>query len=389
MALPICKCRGFTNPVMILVRTSLDTPTFLSSTSCRSSARTGLSWLLRWNSATRHIATSQNLRARPKPSAKTAKSTRPSPSPAVRTAPAPTPAPTPSPTPSLAKAIDSAPQLGYAQSLARRGAPTTLYEAAPHRMFLFSSYMAGLFGVLAGGVNVWFNVYNPPEGTAPWIIWSFGAVGICMAALGTRFAMMPAAVVRSITVLPAPAAASASAAASPASKAKAAVSAAAGAAAAATATAASPAAPRVLLEIKARRMSPFPFLPLKRLRVDPGAVLMKARLYNPPPRAPTAAELAAQREADEARRAAERQYELDHIMTAPFRHGAWAAGTILSGIRRGLTGEGFAPLIVNGHRYKLDITKAYVLDDGRALDRIVRIDEDPELHRAAKLVYSK
>ena len=399
MALPISKCRGFANPAILLVRTSLDTPILLAPLStCRSSARTGASCFRRWNYATRHIATSRHLCARPtlhSNAAKTPPAThsvskpRPpppsSPSPTARTtsartpAPGPNPNPTPSTTTTLTKALESAPQIGYAQSLARRGTPTTLYEAAPQRMFLFSSYMAGLFGVLAGGVNVWFNVYSPPEGTSPWIIWSFGAVGICMAALGTRFAMMPAAVVRSITILPSSATASTSAAAAAASPA---------ASAKAAASAAAAPSPRVLLEIKARRMAPFPFLPLKRLRVEPGSVSMKARLYNPPrTREPTPAEAAARREAEAARREAERQYERDHIMTAPFRHGAWAAGTVMSGIRRGLTGEGFAPLIVDGAHYKLDITNAYVLDEGRALDRVVRIDEDPALHRAAKLLY--
>ena len=77
---------------------------------------------------------------------------------------------------------------------------------------------------LAAGANMWFNVYYPPEGTKAWITYAFGAVGIVMAAFGTRFAMMPAAMVRSITVLPAATKAGAGSSSSPAAKAAAAAS---------------------------------------------------------------------------------------------------------------------------------------------------------------------
>lgn len=116
---------------------------------------------------------------------------------------------------------------------------------------------------------------------------------------------------------------------------------------------------------------------------------MKARLYNAPPAGAAAQKTAAERRAEEARRKAARQYELDHIMTAPFRDGARAAGTVMAGIRRGITGEGFAPLIVNGVKYKLDITSAYALDEGRALDRVVRVEEDPSLHRLASRLFKR
>lgn len=49
-------------------------------------------------------------------------------------------------------------------------------------------------------------------------------------------------------------------------------------------------------------------------------------------------------------------------------------GGILSNFRRGVTGEGFAPIEVDGLKFKLDITDAYVLEEGRALDRLVKIE---------------
>lgn len=150
-----------------------------------------------------------------------------------------------------------------------------------------------------------------------------------------------------------------------------------------TTPSAAPAAP-VLLEIRARRTTPFPFLPLKRIIVEPHQVVMKARLYNKHPAGgPLSAHAQAKSAAEERRRReAARQYERDHLMTAPFRHGAWAAGTVLAGIRRGLTGEGFAPVEVGRTKYKLDITGGYALEDGRALDRIVRVEENPKFAAA-------
>ncbi|KAL7626295.1 hypothetical protein AAE478_003066 [Parahypoxylon ruwenzoriense] len=259
----------------------------------------------------------------------------------------------------LPRSVQSPSHLGYAQQLADKSSPTTLYEVGPHNGFLFSSYMAGLFSMSGAGINIWVNVYNIPVGM-PWVVpAAFGAVGVALAAFGTRFALMPAGMIHSITVL--------SAKPSKASRGS------------------DPrkplpsAAVPVRLEIKARRNLPFPFLPLQRLEVDPNSVVMKAALYNRKP-VPSEYQKMLMKKEEDARRKKEREYDMDHLMTAPFRHAWQAARLLFGGIRRGITGEGFAPIIIDGIRYKLDITSAYALDEGRALDRIVRIERDPALH---------
>ncbi|KAI5867998.1 hypothetical protein GGS23DRAFT_591803 [Durotheca rogersii] len=248
------------------------------------------------------------------------------------------------------------PFLSYAQQLADKTSPTTLYEVGPQRAFLFSSYAAGFFCMSAAAANVWINVYNVPEGIPTVVPVAFGAVGIFLAAFGTRFAMTPSSMIRAINVLP-----NKSVKAGPG----------------AVATSAQP----VRLEIVTRRSMPFPFLPLRRFEVDPNNVVMKANLYNPKPAPSEYAKMLAKRE-EEAQRKRDREYEMNHLMTAPFRHGGKAISLAFSKLRRGLTGEGFAPIIINGVHYKLDITSAYALEDGRALDRIVRVEKDPNLHRA-------
>ncbi|KAI0834953.1 hypothetical protein F5Y06DRAFT_277617 [Hypoxylon sp. FL0890] len=246
-----------------------------------------------------------------------------------------------------------APRLSYAQKLADKSSPTTLYEAGPNRVFLFSSYAAGLVTLAGAAANIWFNVYNPPEGIHYAVPYAFGAVGIVMAYLGTRFALMPAGVIRSIKVLPARAAK----ASSPTAK---------------TTPLSAPALP-VRLEIEARRNLPFPGLPLRRFEADPNNVFLKVPMYNRKA-APSDYEKMLMKREEEARRKKEREYEMNHLMTAPFRHAMQAFGLLFKSFRRGLTGEGFAPITIDGVKYKLDITSAYVLEQGRALDRLVRIE---------------
>lgn len=250
------------------------------------------------------------------------------------------------------------PLLSYAQQLANKPVPTTLYETGPQGVFLCSSYIAGLVSFGAAGINIWFNVYNVPEG----IHWvapvAFGIMGVIMAAIGTRFALMPAGAIRSIKVLPA-------------RPGKAPVS---------IAKSATLENIPVRLEVEVRRNFPIPGSTIRRFQVNPDKVVMKAPMYNRPP-ATSEYDSVLQKQQEEARRKQARQYDMDHLMTAPFRHGFQAFSMLFANFRRGLTGEGFAPVTIDETNYKLDITSAYALEDGRALDRIVRIEEDPGLSR--------
>ncbi|KAI1212958.1 uncharacterized protein F4807DRAFT_412212 [Annulohypoxylon truncatum] len=218
-----------------------------------------------------------------------------------------------------------APQLNFAQSLASNDTPTTLYEVEPQKMFLFSSYTAGFFCIAGAAVNIILNVYNLPEGMHFLVPVAFGAMGIGMAIIGTRYALMPSGVVRSIKVLPARSVKNSD----PAAK------------------AASSTDPPVRLQVEVRRSIPFMY---KRFEVDPKDISMVARLYN----------------------LTEDNPPEDTLLprNSMFKH-----------FRRGITGEGFAPIFINDVQYKLDIIAAYVLDEGRALDRIVRIKKSPIVER--------
>ncbi|KAI1450836.1 hypothetical protein F5Y02DRAFT_366058 [Annulohypoxylon stygium] len=195
--------------------------------------------------------------------------------------------------------------------------PSVLYEAAPHKVFLFSSYWAGFSCIIGAGANFMVNVFYAPEGIHYLVPFAMSLVGIAMTVIGTKFALNPAGVVRSIKILPAKAVQSSNPAA----------------------TTGVPLSPPVKLEVEVRRPIPFTY---HRYEVDPKSIVMPAPLYN-------------------------RKEHNDDESILP-------RGGILSNFRRGVTGEGFAPIEVDGLKFKLDITDAYVLEEGRALDRLVKIE---------------
>lgn len=136
------KCRGFTHPVILLIRSSVQ-PCARSQPPSFSSSRPVTSPVslppAPGRLATRLLSTSRTRAAQ-----------------AVKTG---VPRPTAAPRPPAGAG-------SYARLLAQAKHGTVLYEAAPQKVFLASSYAAALFCVGGGVVNMYFNVYNPPAGTA-------------------------------------------------------------------------------------------------------------------------------------------------------------------------------------------------------------------------------
>ncbi|KAI0460670.1 hypothetical protein F5B21DRAFT_452695 [Xylaria acuta] len=325
MTSPMAQCRGFTHPFVLLVRSTLR-----SRSSPESYTRTTTSLL--------RLPTQPSRQRRSFSSCRTLCNKK-------KTLPPTSTKPATSPLADKIKTLN----VGYAQRLAMRSKPTTLYEAAPQTGFLISSYGASFFCFGSAAINSWFNVFNLPPGISQWVPVGFGVISFVFAALGTVFAMRPASIIRSIQLLPN------------------------------TAAQQAPGSPsqRVLLEVTARRIAPIP-LPVKHIRVEPENVVLVNRMQHRPV-VLTREEMTAKKLEDEKRRKAEREYELDHLMTAPFRDASRASSTLMGNIRRGLTGEGFAPVFINGVRYKLDIEGGYALENGQVLDRLVKIQPDPEL----------
>ncbi|KAI1115923.1 hypothetical protein F5Y14DRAFT_408622 [Nemania sp. NC0429] len=335
MTSPMPPFRGFTHPLVLLVRSC----TLRSRYSLESSIRNATSRPAPLSSPSRHRTQFTSCRA--------LYST-------IKKANTPPTGPKPSKPVAVGPLAEKTHPLapygdGYARRLAMKSRPTLLYEAPPQTAFLISSYAAGLFCFGGAAINSWFNVFNLPPGISPWVAVGFGVVSFIFAALGTTFALRPSSIIRSIKLLPN---------------------------AAPQQAPGSPIQP-VKLEVVARRVSIVP-LPLKRMQVTPEQVAIVNRMQNLPI-VLTREQLAAKQREDARRKKEERQYELDHLMTAPFRDAGRASSSLLANIRRGLTNEGFAPVYIDGIQYKLDVEGGYSLENGKVLDRIVRFQPDPKL----------
>ncbi|KAI0971068.1 hypothetical protein F4678DRAFT_433630 [Xylaria arbuscula] len=345
MTSPIPQCRGFTHPLVLLVRNTLRSPNSLESSALITTSSPYLQFTNPspnrrcFSSCRAHFRAGKTSKIPPRATSKT-------------TSEAIAPARKPTATTSLADRLRSTSRISYAQRLALKPNPTTLYEAAPQRGFLVSSYGAAFFCMGSAGINSWFNVFNLPPGLSPWVPVGFGVISFLFAALGTLFALRPTSIIRSIVVLPYTAP---------------------------QRQALEPLPQSVTLEVTARRIAPIP-LPLKRFKVSPEQIVLVNRMQNRPVVLTPEQTIAKKRE-DAIRRKEQREYELDHLMTAPFRDAGKASASLFGNIRRGLTGEGFEPVFINGIQYKLDTEGGYALENGQVLDRVVKIQQDPQLAR--------
>lgn len=246
------------------------------------------------------------------------------PSPAARTAPAAT-----------AKALPGT-AYGYIKQLAQRGAPMTLYEAPSHAWMRFGSWSTAIFCFCYGGYTLTFYL-APPEGLAWWVGPSYSVIAIAFALVGTTFLMRTNGIVKTIRAIPE-------------------------ASGAATA--------RLNLEVTVK--STLPFVKPRVMTVPCEKVAMKSRIVAPA-EFMTPLEKVEKKKEEAAAKEARRKYEMAHLFSAPFRHAWRGAGSALRGMRQLFTGSGFGTLKVGDASYRLDVTNAWMLDEGKALDRLVKV----------------
>lgn len=243
---------------------------------------------------------------------------------------------------------------GFIDQLARKSQPTILYEAPSHMWYRFSSITAGVFCVTYSMVNYWAIYVRPPSDITWWVPHAYSVVLVFMVAMGGYFAMGASGIVRLVRAVPYAQAEALAPAAVRKLK---------------TSAAAQP----VLLEISLSR--PVPFMAPRKLYVPPSEVAMPFRMsmleYSDSAPPATGRALLMKRKAEEEEARKKREYEMSHLLTAPFRHMAAGAKTAWLGIRRSFYREGFAKFYIRGVQYRLDILGGWALDNGRALDRIV------------------
>lgn len=266
-----------------------------------------------------------------------------------------------------APTLAARPVLSYSEQLALKGR-TLLYEAPSHFWFRFGCYTAATMCFAYVGYNHYTILLHPPDGLMWWIPYTFGLVLVFVAAVGFWFVMSTGKIVRSIETVPAAAVAKELAAR------------AAKAASNKSSTAAPLPASPIYIEVLTRR--PIPFAPFKRILLHPEEVQMPFRMNsiharaareNGPPAPQTLREKVRAERAARDKKAADRKYTMDHLLTAPFRDGARAFGAATSGITRAFTRGGFATIRLNRKKYKMDVMGGWALDEGRAMDRLMPV----------------
>lgn len=130
-------------------------------------------------------------------------------------------------------------------------------------------------------------------------------------------------------------------------------------------------------------MFPVPFFPARKILVSPQEVKLPTTFSGVDNTKMSAAELRAMRIAEEraeeqVKREAE-EYWKNHIWSRPFQRPfrlmRKGAAELFRALRQSWTQEGFKYLGVKGQNYKLDISRGWVLDDGRALERLVTVEK--------------
>lgn len=266
----------------------------------------------------------------------------------------------------------------YASKLAQSSSPTLLYLAPSHTLFISTAYAGALFCLGYAGVNYIMITYYPPEDLSRWIPYAYTGVCFLVSCLGGYLGMAPLNVIKSIRAIPSVVQKAAPVAQTAAIKAATeAVASRAGKAAVAQ-KAAEPikeGAKTIHLELELRRL--IPFLPAPKVMVKPEQCTLSMALYHPVHSLPPA-----QRKIMEQRLESLKQKERDaekkkSILLAPFRHASQAGFKLMKATQRIWTREGFLELKVGQKAYKLDISGGWALDEGRALDRLIKSTKAP------------
>jgi hypothetical protein len=234
----------------------------------------------------------------------------------------------------------------FADSLATKPYSTLLYAAPPHTLYIISSYTAAFFCFAYAGYNFNAHYMHPLPNLSTWVPAAFGVVCFGMACFGGYLVLGPARLIKTITAIPS-------------------------SGQALTKVGAGKNGPGLAIEIELRKMLPIPFFPARKVVARPEDLTLNRRIYVPPvdPRQSAVERL-------EERRRLEREQEEERrksIWWRPFRDANRAFHKLFRAMRLVWTRDSFLELAVKGSKYKLDVGGGWGLDEGRALDRLVRL----------------
>lgn len=219
-------------------------------------------------------------------------------------------------------------------------------------MFMVASYTGASLFLLYGGYAI-FTSYDAPPDIAAWVPPAFMLCGGVMGIMAGYFLLGPASLIKSITAIPKSVVLTLGT------------------------TAKGGTVPELQLEVELRKMFPVPLFPARKIYIKPEEMVLPTPLSPPINSAErlTPAERKARRLEEEALEQKQLEYERSHLLTLPFRHASRAFFSLFQNTKRSFLREGFLKVKIKGYNYKLDVTGGWVLDRGRAIDRLVRVIE--------------
>lgn len=247
------------------------------------------------------------------------------------------------PKPTLSKTGIAPSRYAFIKSLATKPTPTMLYEAPSHFWFYFGCWSSGLF-LLGWTALTARTTMDQPEGVAPWVGYVFGFCYVLLVAMAFFLLSKTPNVVQTIRLVPRQAAASATGASSTVNG-------------------------QAQLEVTVKSM--VPFMRSKVVTADLDKVAMQSRFSLPEEFVPELKRLELKRQQEEAKKALWK-FDMEHILTMPFRRVGRVIRRIFVGMRSAWTDMGFGVIEVNGKAYKVDVTEGYAHDGFRTLEKLVQ-----------------
>ncbi|KAH6897287.1 hypothetical protein B0T10DRAFT_181956 [Thelonectria olida] len=256
----------------------------------------------------------------------------------------------PKPTSASTASSPSPSRYAFVKSLASKTTPTTLYEGPSHFWFYFGCWSSGI-SILTWTALTAPSAMKQPEGVPQWVGYTFGASYLLLGSMGLYLITKTPNIVSRIRVLPvlqSPKLAPTGAAA-----------------------ALAPVAPApVQMEVTVKRM--VPLLQPKVITAPLEQVTLTSRFSLPEEFVPELRRREMQR-AEETKRKAQRKFDMEHLMTMPFRQVGRAFAGMFNGIKSAWTDMGYGMIKVDGKQYKVDVTKGFAHDGFRTLEKLVEI----------------
>ncbi|KAM0238800.1 hypothetical protein ACHAPO_003774 [Fusarium lateritium] len=230
----------------------------------------------------------------------------------------------------------------FIKSLTSKPTPTVLYEGPSHFWFYFGCWSSGLSLIAWTGLTAPYAVQQP-EGVPQWIGLVFGTAYLLLASMGTFMITKTPNIVGKIRILPTQAPKLAAATPGPAP---------------------------IHVELTIKRM--VPMLKPKVIVAPLNEVTLASRFSLPEEYVPGLRRIELEQKT-EAQRKALHKFDMQHLFTMPFRRMGRAVSAMFNGVKSAWTDMGFGIIIVDGKKYKVDVTKGYAHDGFKTLEKLVEI----------------